>query len=114
MIIDVEPDLMVALVATVNHALDTVIALEGEPGGDVTRSAMSSAKSAAVSLSILTNGWFDDGAGSVFGEEEGEDREATRDPATCGHPTTLDLPGQKMCESCGASENPDGSWSVWT
>lgn len=35
------------------------------------------------------------------------------DPATCGHnPPYIDLPGQTMCSTCGASLTEDGQWIV--
>lgn len=37
---------------------------------------------------------------------------ATDDPETCQHPRTFDLPGQTMCQTCGASELPDGTWKT--
>jgi hypothetical protein len=37
---------------------------------------------------------------------------ATDDPETCGHPDVWELPGQRMCRSCGCTQTDDGSWKM--
>jgi hypothetical protein len=103
-IIEIDPELLMALVNIVDGNVEVL-----EEGYSAI--AVKAVRSAVNGLQVLVGGWcatieFDD-------EEEVAVQIATDDPATCGHPRTLDLPGQLMCATCGASHNEDDTWSVW-
>lgn len=101
MIIDVDPELLMGSIETVEHCLGCL-----DPDDPTVKAALSAHRV----LSVLIGRNFAD----IVIDDETEPMEASQDPETCGHPFHIDLPGQTMCRDCGASRNPDGSWSVWS
>lgn len=102
MLIDVDPELLMSVVDTIEASLEVL-------DGDTPSPSLKAALAASRTLTVLVGGYF---ANTTLDDEEVE-KPATDSPETCGHPRTIELPGQTMCESCGASRNPDSSWSVW-
>jgi hypothetical protein len=103
-IVDVDEELLTAQLVTAIKALEDPI----DPA---------TARAALTAVAIMVDHWE-----NLSGEDDGGVEEAdllppplvaTKDPTTCGHPNIYNLPSQIMCVSCGASQNPDETWSVW-
>ena len=107
--VEVDAELTMAMVETIQGALETMEALEDDQNGDARRAALITAKRAAVGLGIVVGGWW------LKLEEEADqlDPIATDDPETCEHPPPyFELPGQTMCKHCGASRVEDNEWKL--
>jgi hypothetical protein len=109
MFVDLDVDLVLALIGVVNGSLDCLDSLGDDCNNpDALSGALRAAKASGAALTIL----FGNVVGVAGEELEEELSAATDDPKTCGHPESFPLPGQKMCKSCGASELGDGTWAV--
>lgn len=98
------PEQNAATVLAVHHSIEAAEAALSYPDLNTARTCLSAAK---ASLDVLLAD-----ANAAMPEGEEEQRPASDDPATCGHPNSWDLGVQKMCETCGASRQEDGSWAV--
>lgn len=120
MIIDVDPELLIVLVETVASSIETIGSCLDEPG-DCRSSALRTGERAVAALQVVTAEWVDlldqQVAMADTAREAGEPeqhRENDDDPEMCGHnPPYFDLPGQTMCQSCGASRLIDGDQTTW-
>jgi len=110
-IVDVDVAMVEAQLLTISR-LSTGMLLHADRIEDREMVEMAGAMASAASCLIM-----------MFDAQESVDaadgipihRPDTDDPETCGHSQVFDLPGgqQELCQTCGASRNPDGSWSVW-